>query len=44
MEEVDECLMISDIEIPCWKEHLKHTLIIFMQFDQFLLVTLANQF
>ena len=48
MEEVDECLMIADIEISCWKEQLKqavsqsHTLIISMQFDQFLLVTLAN--
>ena len=50
MEEVDECLMIADIAISCWKEQLKqvvsqfHTLIIFMQFDKFLLVTLANQF
>ena len=50
MEEVDECFMIADIEISCWKEQLKqaaiqsHTLIIFMQFDQFLLVTLDNQF
>ena len=42
--------MIADIEISCWREQLKqvvsqsHTLIIFMQFDQFLLVALANQF
>ena len=49
MEEVNECLMIADIEISCWKEQLKevvsqsHTLIIFMHFDQFLLVTFANQ-
>ena len=49
MEEVDEHLMITDIEISCWKEQLKqvvsqsHTLIIFMQFDQFLLVTLVIQ-
>ena len=23
MEEVDECLMITSIEISCWKEQLK---------------------
>ena len=46
--EVDEHLMIADIEISYWKEQLKqvvsqsHTLIISIQFDQFLLITLAN--
>ena len=50
MEEVDEHLMITDIEISCWEEQLKqmvsqsHTLIIFIHWDQFLLVTLTNQF
>ena len=50
MEEVDEHVMIADIEISCWKEQFKqaisqsHKLIFFTQFDQFLLVTLANQF
>ena len=49
MEEVDECLLIASTEISSWKELLKQvvsqslTLIISMQFDQFLLVTLANQ-
>ena len=47
MEEVYE--LITGIEIACWKEQLKQavsqslTLIISMQFDQFLLVTLSNQ-
>ena len=48
MEEVNECLLIARTEISCWKEQLMQavsqslTLIISMQFDQFLLVTLAN--
>ena len=49
MEEVNEHLLIAGSEISCWKEQLKQAvsqsliLIISMQFDQFLLVTLANQ-
>ena len=49
MEEVDEHLVIAGIEISCWKEQLEQVvsqsliLFLFMQFDQFLLVTLANQ-
>ena len=48
MEEVGECLLITSVEISCWKE-LKQavsqslTLILSMQFDQFLLVTLSNE-
>ena len=49
MEEVVECLMITGIEISCWKEQLEQVvsqpliLFLFMRFDQFLLVTSANQ-
>ena len=49
MEEVDECLMITNIDISCWKKQLKqadvnptYTNQFSCKFDQFLLVTLVN--